>query len=654
MEHDNLPESPLSPGRRRFSRLLRITSLVAVLAVIACLGTHQMQRKLAVVKPIQFVGHADEAAYALMGESFSQGRGLEVDYISWFFIPYSPEVTRREDHWPPFMGLSMAPCFYFLGHAAWVAKLPAIFFGSVGLPLTTALLAYALSRRGYVALIAALLMMAHPLIYAESLKTLSDISTAMLLAGFCGCLLLTREHPWMHLPAGAFLAAAYFAKGAELILLPLYPLAAVMICGRAALCRRWLYLGLATALLLIAPYWFGNWRAYGNPLHSTQNYVSGFYGLDDWELKAYYPYWGHDLPKTSDRWTVYGDRYWEIVREKREQAARYMLTGMATAQDPWEDFGEPGRWMRNFLRSRANPPGSNPPTNMPRPLGQWAYLPGEMPALLAAALVVLLALICPVQWFIRRRAATPDAPAADPLTLRSLAAPTAVLLLILVTHAAFLVYLWGILPRFCFLFLPLLAALGCTAGAFLLEGSWRVLMMPIHAWFRRQAASRPRWQTRGAWAASSAPMLLNLLLAAVLLGRAASWNATLDRWIEPRLVRDRYPFRDDTRYPRLGQWLSEHLPQTVVMCRNPWELRFAAGRNIKTVNLPNPRGADAAAAQAIFDIARHYRVTHLYVDIVRPCMEPYLDGKQPGLKPVPDAPGPLYEIDWSRIHPKME
>ena len=81
--------------------------------------------------------------------------------------------------------------------------------------------------------------------------------------------------------AGVFLALAYFSKGSQLILFGLYPLMAVLCTGPRVLLRKYFWGGIAVALLLIAPYWYANWRSYGNPLHSVQNYISGFYGLED-------------------------------------------------------------------------------------------------------------------------------------------------------------------------------------------------------------------------------------------------------------------------------------------------------------------------------------------------------------------------------------
>ena len=73
---------------------------------------------------------------------------------------YPETVTRREDQWSPFMGYCIAPCFLIWCKHAWAAKVPAILFGSMGLPAAAASLTYAVGRRAHLAIPAALLMMA--------------------------------------------------------------------------------------------------------------------------------------------------------------------------------------------------------------------------------------------------------------------------------------------------------------------------------------------------------------------------------------------------------------------------------------------------------------------------------------------------------------
>ena len=54
------------------------------LLLIAGLATFIV--KIQIVRPIEYVGHADASGYAEMADSLIKGRGLEVDYVSWYFL----------------------------------------------------------------------------------------------------------------------------------------------------------------------------------------------------------------------------------------------------------------------------------------------------------------------------------------------------------------------------------------------------------------------------------------------------------------------------------------------------------------------------------------------------------------------------------------
>jgi hypothetical protein len=424
---------------------------VVILLVIGIFGGAMAQLRWEKARNVAFIGHSDEAAYATMGKSLSEGRGLQVNYITWFFIPYDKNITRREDHWPPFISFCMAPFFKMYGVSAAVAKIPSILIGAIGLPLATALLAWKLSRRGYVGIIAGLIVMGHHLMFTESLKTLSDVPAAMLVTLFCWALLAARTTPWMHLAAGVFAALAYYAKGSELLLLGLYPglvmltdgvhwpakgariaygawllvlLAALpwvgtgelwmipmylalmpgafLIAGRTRALAHWVPLGMGAGLLLLAPFFYSNYQLFGNPLHSTQNYVSGYMGLDDWDPMSYRVYWGKDLPRTQDRWERYGEpvsyngqlvfpdritperppttnptpprwpgdvlprEYWSFVADSRAEMMRLILFGVdIERQDPrlvkgapynenqWDGLGTWGQKWKAFFQGGA-------------------------------------------------------------------------------------------------------------------------------------------------------------------------------------------------------------------------------------------------------------------------------------------------------------
>lgn len=195
----------------------RILSHIIVIMTLASLGFYQSAYKIRLVSDVRFVGHADEAAYAEMGRSLIKGRGFMIRHVSTFFIPYNRDIERKEDHWPPFMGMAIAPSFHYFGTDSPQAKIPAIIFGSVGLPIAAALLGIVFSGKPIVGLICGLLMMANLHMFSESLKTLCDIAIAMLLAYFLAALIAARKYPWLHTAAGICAALAYYSKGSFIL-----------------------------------------------------------------------------------------------------------------------------------------------------------------------------------------------------------------------------------------------------------------------------------------------------------------------------------------------------------------------------------------------------------------------------------------------------
>ncbi|MCL2641148.1 MAG: hypothetical protein FWD53_09915, partial [Phycisphaerales bacterium] len=173
---------------------LRLAAATMVIAIIVFFGVRQGFEKIEKIRDNPFIGHSDEASYALQAQSILRGQGIRVNYITYFFHAYPREITHREDNWPPFMAYAIAPCFYIWGAeeggGAWVARLPGIFIASVGLPLMAALLTWSLCRRGYAALTAGLIMMSAPQVYGQSMRVLADGATAMLIAGFCAWMIL--------------------------------------------------------------------------------------------------------------------------------------------------------------------------------------------------------------------------------------------------------------------------------------------------------------------------------------------------------------------------------------------------------------------------------------------------------------------------------
>jgi len=669
--------TPLAP-LRSWKFWLRTSAVILIVAVIVLLGARQAREKMAIAGPVKDPGHADEVAYNLMGRGISEGRGIRVDYVSTFFLKYPPTITHREDHWPPFMGYSIAPFVYFMGKETWVARLPGIAYGSIGLPLMTALLAYALSRRGYVALVAGVLMMASPDIYLQSMRTLSDTATAMLVAGFCAAVFLARRWGWMHLAAGFLMACAYYSKGSEILLLGLYPILAVCGGGLAVFRSRWFYSGPAVALLMMAPFWYANWRDYGHPLHTTQNYVAAFFGFDDWDAEFYRPYWGKALPKLSDRWQKH-DNYWTLSRCQLVEIMGAALSGGLergefgyNPRDIWMDFGDRGLAIRGWLmgdqalrgeRAGAGPPRRAAKPRAGRPVGTWRAPVAEMATLAAMGLLAAAACCLPIVlwkharhalrrhrvWRTRRTIGEWAKSPRNKETRWWWVGPAVGVWLVVIVHAVFLACFWKFEVRLCFPILPLLLALGCAAISWGIEWPVMAVVRLVKRLWKRRPPRRAtqRGMAQPLWAA-----VATLVVALLALGMNGSVYAEQTRLLTRGGVNGTYPFYKRGRAMPMGKWIAEKIPRAVVMCRDPWELLYFMSPTNKGVGLPDPKDMRSEGAEEIFAIARYYGVTHIFVDSTRPSLTPYIYGRKKGLKRVPGAPDELYELDWSALPAK--
>ncbi|MCL2647199.1 MAG: glycosyltransferase family 39 protein [Phycisphaerales bacterium] len=654
---------------------LRLAAAMMVVAVILLWGVRQGCEKVEKVRDNEFIGHSDEASYALQAKSILRGRGIQVDYVTYFFHGYPPEITHREDHWPPFLGYAIASCFYFTGAEAWAARLPGIFIASVGLPLMTAMLTWAICRRGYAALAAGLIMMSAPQVYGQSMKVLADGATAMMVAGFCAWVLLAgrQKRSWMYIFAGVFAAGAFFAKESTILLLGLFPILAVMTHPKrfGVLADKWFYAGFAAAIVCLAPFFYANVRDTGHFFRSTQRYVTSFYGIDPtthWDKAMYYPYWdGRDreLPKISDRWTKHPD-YWQRSRQQLVIALQYVLAGGSGSGDIARDFGEWGVKVRDVLENKPPPSEAEvqaaarrarnhrtaPPPLTMKSVDQWCApvwaITGGMGIVLVAAAVmwgVTRKIENINRWMwrkIRRSKYDKRTVSADRWVGRVLAVA-----IVGIVHGAFFAYFWRIESRFCFPILPLMLSLGCTFGVVLMEGPWIVLWRGVRlaAKFAR-ARKMVRWMNRVSMVFRGWPMTATILVAIVVM---LSQERLLG--IEKKML-DRegsHPptVRAESQYITTGRWLGRECPQAIVMCRNPWELLFYCGPGNKAVALPYPDDDDPRAAEKIFAIARYYHVSHMYGDVIHPCMMPYFYGRRPGLMQVENGPRDLYEIDWS-------
>lgn len=550
------------------------------------------------------IGHADSAAYALQGRSLAWHGSLTVPYVSTFFHLYPRSIERLDDHWPPFLAFLLGPAFRIWGVSAVVAHAVCMGIGAVALPLAAAVLATLCCHRIWAGLAAGLLMLVDPFLLANSLIVLGDVSLAALLLLFAAAVVAGRQRPAWLLAAGGIAAAATYAKGSSLMLPVLLPVLAVAACGWGALRRPALYGGLLVYVLLMAPWWAAMWRAHGNPLHSTQNHVSAFYGMGrGWEEGFYRIHWGRDLPGAHDR---------------------------LAQKDAWRKAAR--RNVRVFLHRALKPEAGHGMRR--RPLLAWLHGFAIGWGLLALVLTAGLR----IRSSCRRR--PPTAEPAPSAVVEGWFAGSVPALLVL-AHAGFVIVLWSAeQPRMTLPVMPLLTVLGLLAvqntvsmAAAAASGLGRHLM-------RRHPRAAPRPDRLGRWRPVSA-----MLLAAAVAGAGLAWHG---RWHAQTAAGIDFPAAD--RYPRYHSLALalQHagLPSdAVIMARNPWELLFYLPDGIKGVGLPN------ATPDAIFAVARYYGVTHFVHDCERPGLRDFLRVPQPGLRLMLRRPMRVYAIDWDAAAP---
>ncbi len=180
--------------------------------------------KAVLIYPIQYVGHADASGYAEMAHSLIQRRGLEVDYISWYFRAYDASILRPEDHWPPLYSFLIAPFFLSLGRTAFAAKLPSLILSSIFFPLVGYSFGKHVTRSVSVGFAVGLHLLLLPEMFRNSLPCLSDVPFAFMVFLTVWLCIRGFDKPNLFLWMGISAALAYYAKGSGILLIPIYAL----------------------------------------------------------------------------------------------------------------------------------------------------------------------------------------------------------------------------------------------------------------------------------------------------------------------------------------------------------------------------------------------------------------------------------------------
>ena len=561
-------------------------------ALILIIGAAAFIWKIRIAAPIEYVGHADASAYAEMADSILKGRGLEVDYVSWYFRKYE-SIERPEDHWPPFYSFLILPFFLFMGKTAFAAKLPSLLISCFAFPLAV----YGITRRlapssRAPAFAAALTILFYTPVFGWSLRCLSDIAFGFLICAAVLAAFKAQDDSRWHWAVGASLACAYYAKGSAIVLLPAF--AAYYLLWRLLRrperkllqCDKRFAAGLLIFAAALTPWAVRNMVHFGQPLHSTQNHAAGYIGWKSWEEGTYDLYWGEkEPPSLSDKL--------EQPENLREKSAEFYKTHfwwlfMNIHTKKWADF------RTNDLSTYA--------------LG--------FPALIGIALWMPAALPAAARRF-RRKRAGPNFQRLAEWTKPFRPLEFTLMLMVALAHVSFLSICWQPISRLMTPVIPLVIAFGYAT---------------VYHLFERALADSPRRKRAAAAAA---------------LALCALWGVHEAGDLQHARAKSGYPWKDGSQgWMDVGRWIRANAPGSVAMTRNPWELHFYSEE--KAVQIP------LAPLEKVIEVAQYYGATHLIPEARRPALKPWTSGDIPGLTLMTESHGvQLYAIDYSALPERL-
>ena len=561
--------------------------------------------KIQIVYPIEYVGHADASGYAEMADSLIKGRGLEVDYVSWYFLKYDPRIVRPEDHWPPLYSFLIAPFFKILGKNAFAAKMPSIFISCLLFPFVVYALAEMLSGSRIVGLAAGLHILLYPEFFRHSLYCLSDITFAFMVCTTVLLVLKGTKNPRFFYPMGIAMGLAYYAKGTGLILIPAYAIFYLILRFTKQIEQRdrQFVTGLVLAFLVISPWFLRNLIHFGNPIFSTQQFAVGYIGYLPWEEGTYKPYLGENLPsfftKVKD-WGISG-----MIIKSQEFLKQYL----------WWSFidinGSVGKF--DYKQIHTYPIGIASATGLILFVISYIYQLNVKSILVLYPKVMKRIGPDKSSWVLKGIETSKRINQDINKILRVWHIPQFLIVwcLLLFLHG-FHAICWRPISRLAFPAMPLVIATGWTSLYIFFGIVYRGLN------YRRVAV---------------------VLTALILLTVISRHNFLI---IDRARKKASWPYGDAGKaWIDAGKWIRSNAPNSITMTRNPWELHFYSEE--KAIQIP------LADLKKIIEIAIFYGVTHLIPEKKRPGLEKWLSGEVAGLELVYNERLKIYKIHYGQI-----
>ncbi len=582
------------------------------------------------------IGPSDPSGYALQARSLHRGQGLNIPYITNFFHRYDPEIHRLDDHWPPLLSMVIAGAYRLHGESLQTAALTTAAIGCFALPLAAAWLAMCATRIAWTGLIASLPFLLSESILMGSLQVLSDQLLAVVVTLFLGTLLASRRHSAWLLASGFLIGLAWYGKGSQVILFPMLGAGVLVIHGPKALIGRAFLGAVLIAIALMTPRLWYNTRQYGHPLHSTQSYVSSYFGLTrktwtNWDMGFYSVYWDHTPPPGLRDRFLHKEPQQRNLNRNLERTVRMLTLGAQSKPKDWEELGNlPNTLSRRWLGKEPEP---DPDARNWEPVYHWpepALSPLRLTGLLWAGFCVLVLpvlLLIHVGWLPgQEKLPWLASGKASPLRLRAQMEDAALLGGFLLSQGLFLGLFWISLSRLLIPLLPAGMALSLMLPGLLYHLTKRLLSTRLHIPGRIRRLRHcitPVVCVLASWLfLHHRPAIMD-----TLHGQEA--RASKRKQKESGFISLRGVIPDDA----------------VLMSRHPWSLLLHLDGNQRAVGFPY---ADPDVTLAI---ARYYRVEYLLPSGSRKPMSRFLK-QHPDYVDVVHASPLVYRLRYDRIPPE--
>ena len=219
--------------------------------------------RLVFAASLPFPGLDDPAFHLIVARNLAEGRGLTIDAIWSYLVPFPTITHPSNEFWMPLPSLVMAPFFVMFGPQLWVAQTVGAMVGALLAPIawTATRMAFApLGSWHLLGLLSGVLVAVNPLLAYQAVSTDSSVYFAVFGAG---ALLLGVAGRGKHaLAAGVLSGLAYLARS-EGVLIAI-SLAAYLGLGRRS--KRDTLLLVAGAALIAVPWLARNWLVFGSPV----------------------------------------------------------------------------------------------------------------------------------------------------------------------------------------------------------------------------------------------------------------------------------------------------------------------------------------------------------------------------------------------------